>query len=319
MLKTLKTSKWLVALILLVVVGCNRPSEQINPHLSYNPDDGYLHSLTPPFPPLTRGESFEEWGREYTIGLSLAKELDLYRSITALKRALILVPQDYIARRAELHYFIALSYYLGGRYDEVIDTFENSELAHVDEQFPAYRDLLVLLYESFTKTSNPEKTEFVLDLLATTDPKLSERLRLSKLVASANLDHLRVAPPSTSATRNVKEFAEEYEAQKKSPALAGFLNALPGAGYLYVGQKQSAFTALMINALTTAGAVISYQSGNYPLAALLTSVEAGWYFGCIYGASQAAVSHNERIYEREAHVVMKQNRLYPVLMLNHAF
>ena len=319
MLKTLKISRYLVVLALLFMVGCSRPSNQINPQLSFNPDENYIHTLTPPFPPLSRGESFEEWGREYTIGLSLAKELDLYRSITALKRALILVPQDYIGRRAELHYFIALSYYLGNRYEDVIDTFENSELAHVDENFPAYRDLLIILYESFARTDNAEKMEFSLDLLAEADPKLGERLKLSKLIASANLKHLRGAPPSTTATRDVKAFTDNYIAQSKSPAAAGFLNLIPGAGYLYVGQKQSAFTAFMVNALTISAAAISYKSGNIPLAALLTSVEAGWYFGCIYGASQAAVSYNQRIYEREGHILMKQNRLYPILMLNHAF
>ncbi|MCI5052826.1 MAG: tetratricopeptide repeat protein [Simkaniaceae bacterium] len=303
-----------------LVAGCKKNSEQITPHLTYTPQDSYLKRLEPPFPALTKGESYENWGMEYTVGVAMAKELDLYRAITALKRALILIPEDYIGRRAELQYFVLLSYYLGKRYEQAIETFEESELSHVSEDFPAYRDLLIILYECFLKTDNVEKMQYILELVEQKEPRLYEKLRLTRLVASADLRGLRLSPPRDTATSEFKKLAKEYVKEMKSVSKARTLNALlPGAGYFYVGQKQSAFTAFMTNALTIAAAGVFFYQKNYPAGVLMTSVEAGWYFGGIYGAGEAARLYNERLYEEKSHDFMQQKKLYPVMMISHAF
>jgi len=52
---------------------------------------------------------------------------------------------------------------------------------------------------------------------------------------------------------------------------------------------------------------------------LTTSFEAGWYFGSIYGAGQAAKTYNERLYEALVHPMMEEKKLYPLLQLEYGF
>ena len=98
------------------------------------------------------------------------------------------------------------------------------------------------------------------------------------------------------------------------------LNAfLPGAGYLYVGQKQSAMTAFLLNGLFIAAAVHFFNHKQYAAGAITLSFETGWYFGGIYGAGESAKLYNERVYERHAYSVLNQEKLFPLLMLRYGF
>ncbi len=116
------------------------------------------------------------------------------------------------------------------------------------------------------------------------------------------------------------DILKDYHSARKNPYMAGGLNALlPGLGYLYLGQKQSAFTALMLNSLTTAAAYYFYRNDNIPAALLTLSFESGWYFGGIYGAKEEATFYNTRMYEKASHYRMRDHKLYPILMLRHGF
>lgn len=111
-----------------------------------------------------------------------------------------------------------------------------------------------------------------------------------------------------------------YDAKKKSPCKAQFANGiLPGAGYLYVGQKQAALTSFLLNGLFIYAAVYFYTNGNVAAGVITTSFEMGWYFGGIYGAGEAAKYYNERLYERQAYPALSYNKLFPVLMLKYGF
>ncbi len=130
--------------------------------------------------------------------------------------------------------------------------------------------------------------------------------------------------------RQLEEYAEcqkctgeiltSYLAKKKSPLLASSLNALiPGMGYLYIGQKGSAFTAFCLNALFIGATAYFADTGNIPAAIITGGFEAGWYFGGILGAKEGATFYNERLFEREAHWQMRDHKLFPILMLRHGF
>ena len=94
---------------------------------------------------------------------------------------------------------------------------------------------------------------------------------------------------------------------------------LPGAGYLYVGQKQSAVTAFLLNGLFIAAAVHFFCKWEIAAGVITTSFEAGWYFGGIYGAGESAKLYNERVYEDLAYPALNRNGLFPVLMLQYGF
>ena len=116
---------------------------------------------------------------------------------------------------------------------------------------------------------------------------------------------------------SLSELIEFFCNQRKS----GRLKVLypRGAGYFYLGQKQSGITALLLNGLFIGASVYFFEDGNIPAGIIFTSFEAGWYFGGIYGAGLEAKYYNERLYESMATPMMHRERLFPILMLNYAF
>lgn len=310
-----KNSLLLLTSMLLLAASCTRVSDDIEPKVNYAVQDRYLKSLPSPFPPLSAHEKAQDWGKEYQIALGFAHELDLYQAITTFKRAEFLLPKEEVRRRHEIQYEILLCYFLGKKYDEVIYTFDHSDLENVDTNFPAYRDLLVMLEESYSEKQNTEKAARVQQLIQEHDPKIADKLTLSNEMRTADFPALEKRKEPY-----IKPLLDSYNQEKKSVAKAQGLNALlPGSGYLYLGQKKSALTAMLLNGVFIAAAVHSFQHKHLAAGIIFTSFEAGWYFGGIYGAGQEAKYYNERLYEKKATPIMNQEGLFPVLMLQYGF
>lgn len=305
--------------IAFLCTGCYRVPRKIEPELSFAAQDSYIKSLPPPFPPLSFSESQTNWGQEYTIGLAFAEDLDLYRAISTLKRAEILIPKKSTQRIEEIQYLIVLCYYLGKRYEDALYVFEHSELKEVNHHFPAYHDLLLILFESYRENEEPKKAEYIFELIKETYPKTAEKLLLSTALLEGNIDDLKEVKKKHPTNVDIASVISHYETNKKSIAKAEMLNLIPGAGYLYVGQKQSALTAAMINGLFIWAAVHFFKKGNTAAGIIATSFETGWYFGGIYGAGEAAKLYNERIYEKKAYETLSKEKLFPVLMLQYGF
>lgn len=307
-------------LIVLIPLGCQRVPDKIEPTLSFAVQDKYLLSLPTPFPPLTAEEQAENWGKEMQIGIAFAHELDLYQSITAFKRAGILIPAEQHMRLLEINYEILLCYYIGKKYRDVIHTFETSPLSHVDQSFPALHDLLLILYDTYREEKRERQAERIFLLIQHYFPEEADQLNLSSTLLHADLATLHTIAQAPPPRPYLNQFLDDYNLQKKSVGQAQLYNALlPGAGYLYLGQKQSAATALFLNGLFIAASVYFFEQGNIAAGVIFTSFEAGWYFGGIYGAGLEAKAYNERLYERLATPMMNRERLFPVLMLNFSF
>lgn len=283
--------------IIAIFTGCFPRQQPLQPHLEYTSQKKDFRELSSPFPALLPHERNTEWGREYRLGVGFARDFDLYRAITSFKRSLLLLPKRESTRRLEIYYFITLAYFLGDRYNDVIETVEQSPLLHVSPDFPPYRDLLLMLHEAYIKTGECEKA-------ATVDESLND-------------DNIRL---STAIRQGCKLDLPGYQQCKKSVCRAQTLSAiLPGAGFLYVGQRQSAITAFLLNALFIAAAVQFFHRGYWALGAITTSLETGWYFGAIYGSGEAAHYFNERLYEHLAEPYLDKKSLYPTLMLKWTF
>jgi|JI10StandDraft_1071094.scaffolds.fasta_scaffold16207_4 hypothetical protein len=307
-------------LALLIMVGCYRVPDKIEPQVNFSVQDKYLKSLPPSFPPLSPGERGEPWGQEYLIGQKFAEHLDLYRAITAFKRSEFLLPSGKQTRLEEIQYQILLSYYLGKRYEEVTQEFIHSSLYTATKTFPAYHDLLIIMYESYLETGDVEKADYVLRVIDHNYPETAKKLRLSTIMMEGNLDELRTAERCAPSKTYLTDLLNEYDTKKKSISKAQTLNAiLPGAGYLYVGQKQSALTSFLLNGLFIWAAVHFYTHGHLAAGIITTSFEAGWYFGGIYGAGESAKLYNERLYEKAVYPAMNRHSLFPVLMLKFGF
>lgn len=300
-------------LFLFVLAACYHAESDPKPKLNTSLQDRYFKQLPSPFPPLSPSERAEDWGKEYQIALGFAHELDLYQAITAFKRAEYLGPPP--ERKLELDYDVFLSYYIGGKYAEAVYTCENTGLRTVPTSFPAHHDLLVTLYDCYLRLDQNEKAERILAYIKQLYPDTAEKLSLSGSLVQGDIPVLE-----HSTQPDVQKLMTQYNAEKKSIGTSQLLNTfIPGAGYLYVGQTQSAITAFFLNGLFIWAAVHFFQHGNTAAGAIFTSFEAGWYFGGIYGAAQETKFYNERVYERLATPMMNEKRLFPILMINHAF
>lgn len=309
---------WTVLLI-FSLSSCYRVPNTIEPQLTFSAQEHYLKQLPPAFPPLSASEREEAWGKEYIIAERFAKELDLYRAITTFKRAEFLLPPDQRRRLEEIQYEMVLCYYLGKRYGDLIQAFNHSTLYSVGPEFATYHDLLIILYESYLKTNQKQQSEHVLRLLHHHFPESAKKIELSIALTSGDLDILEQEVKEDPSNTALVSLLHSYNEKKKSVSKAQSLNIIPGAGYLYVGQKQSALTACLLNGLFIAAATRFFQKGNIAAGIITTSFEAGWYFGGIYGAGEAAKTYNERVYEKEADSLLRRERLFPLLMLRYGF
>ena len=306
-------------LIPLCLVSCYRIPDRIDPQISYPIQDQHFNKLSSAFSPLSEEEKNTAWGKECIIARSFAEELDLYRAVSTFKRAKFLVENQ--NRKLEIEYDILLCFFLAKRYVEVVESFEKSDLSHVDKEFAAYEDLLLILYEAYREIDTPERQQKVLDLIQKTFPQTNEELKFSTAIRKGDLAMIdEFACGFNQDDSYLDNLLCFYSTNKKSVPLAQGLNAIiPGAGYLYIGQKKSALTAFLLNGLFITAAVQFFLHKHIAAGIITTGFEAGWYFGGIYGAGEEAKYYNERLYEHAASVVLNEYKLFPTLMLNHAF
>lgn len=305
---------------LLLFSSCYRVKDELDPRIDCQIQDRHFTHLTSAFKPLSHNERNSDWGREFIIGQAFAKELDLYRAIFSFKRALILLPEDDLSRRMELQYDILLCYFLGQRYDEAVEEFEKGDLAHADKSFPAYHDLLLVLYECYREMDDPEKQIKIYELMEKSYPDTAEKISLSRALREGDLERVGCFAEGFQKDSYLDDLLDYYKKNKKSVAKAQALNAiLPGAGYLYIGQKKSALTAFLLNGLFITAAVQFFRYGHNAAGIITTGFETGWYFGGIYGAGEEAKYYNERLYEKRAACVLNQHNLFPTLMMKYDF
>lgn len=309
-----------ILLLLLVLCSCQKTCDEFEPTITYFPHPCLIESRPSAFPEPGPDEVRTDWGKELRIGYAFAKEQDYYRAITGFKRALVLIPPKRIERRNQIEFCIIQSYYFAYKYQEAIEAFESSCLSNVNTEFPAFRDLLIMLYDSYVKTCHEDKAQQILNTLEANYPADAEKLKL-------NAAFIDVDFPSISALASVRDdrddfdcFLADYCCTAKSVQKAEMLQTiLPGAGYLYVDQKKSALTSFLINSLFIWGAYRFFEKGYTAAGIIMTSFEAGWYFGGINGAGMAAREYNERLYEKNAKEMLNCHGLFPMLMIKTSF
>jgi len=97
------------------------------------------------------------------------------------------------------------------------------------------------------------------------------------------------------AKEAAKEAVRGKDIQRKSPVVAGVLSALlPGAGHLYVGRRQDAFVALLLNSGFIWGIIEAFRSNKPVVGGILSFFEFGWYAGSINGSVNSAYKYNEK-------------------------
>ncbi|MBS4168173.1 hypothetical protein PARA125_000805 [Parachlamydia sp. AcF125] len=300
--------------------GCQPVNSQLDPMVLYSPPKNYIQHLPSPFAEVTEEELRQPWGKELLIGQSFAREIDLYRAITSFKRALILLPASKLDRCLQIEYEIVLCYYFGQKYAEAIEAFEDSRLFQATADFPAFNELVLVLYESYEKLGQVEKARSILDLLQQSDAQKAQMIQLSTALAHADFAGIATYSQGLQSQKSVDHFLRDFQLGAKSVRKAQLLNAaLPGAGYWYVGQKKSALTSFLINALFIAAAYQFFDHGHIAAGLITTSFEMGWYFGGINGAGLEAKQYNHYLYQTGVEKMMVNEGLFPVLLFQASF
>lgn len=311
----------LVAGLAFPTVGCQLQCQSsLEPVIVYTPPPHRISELPSAFMPLAEEETQQEWAKELVMGDVFAREWDLYRAITCYKRALILLPSEAVERRLQIDYDLILCYYLGHKYQEAINLFEASDLTQVNPLFPAFNNLLLMLYESYKQLGQEDKAASIYEVIEKCSSETAEDLSLFWLLKKGCLEEAQAVLCSHREGEAIQSELAVYSQYAKSPQRAKALNAiLPGAGYYYVGQHKSALTSFLINALFTLASYQFFQRG-YPAAGLITaSMEVGWYMGGINGARIEAEEFNNRLYEGISKKTLADHQLFPVLMFETSF
>lgn len=310
---------WLAYLLAIICAGCQSNHRILEPNICYAPPQRLVERLPSPFEPLSKEELSQDWGKELFIGRNFAREMDLYRALTCFKRALFLLPPQ-SNRKREIEYDIFLAYYMGNKYQEAIDVFDASGMLDIPLDFPALTDLLIALYDTYQQVDQPDKAYKILCLIASMDEEKSKALALELAVINVDFPLVDQIAPTIPAGETITSFIREFQYCAKSVRKARALNAiLPGAGYYYVGQKKTALTSFLINALFIAATYQLFDRGYIAAGLITASLEAGWYFGGINGAGLEAKEFNERLYENLGKEALIKERLFPILMINKGF
>lgn len=305
-------------LLLLLLGGCQVKSEVLEPRVNYSVSSNDVAGFPTAFPPLTSQEASQDWGKELRIGEMFGRELDFYRAIGTWKRALVLLPSEEKGRRMQIEYDIIQAYFLAGKYGDVVTTFEQSSLVHVGPTFPAFGDLLVMLYEAYLETGQESNADKLMLLIKSGNAAIGEKLQLGKAIQHGDLKalHQHFCNNQTPTA----DFLYTYISQAKSVKKAQLLNAIfPGAGYAYVGQKKTGLTSFLINTLFFAATWRLAEHGHIAAACITGGLEMGWYIGGINGAGLAAKEYNQVLYEVLAGQQMRKQQLFPLLMVETRF
>lgn len=314
-------SKGLLLLLTTLCVSCYHPRKDLELSMHYDLSESQLNKLPSHFPAISPEERAEDWAKEYLIAINFAKELDYYRALTFFKRAKMLADDEDPTKVIQVEYAILYTYYLAGKYRNVIEEFEKSHLrSHVEMNTPAFDDLLIILHDSYLEINDRTKAEEALELLKKQEPKTAKNIAVYDALSNGDFQELTKLKVGTSYEKDLDYFIEAYQSSAKSMRTAGALAALlPGAGYFYVGQTRSGITSFFINALFIAATVHFFQKDHIAAGVISLGFEMGWYFGGIYGSQMAAKYYNERLYGEQARIIAERYHLFPPLQLRGAF
>lgn len=311
----------LLAIGLMTMLTCCQPIQNTTePVIIYNPPIRHFQCTPSAFPPFSTHEKQQSWANEIILGDQFAREIDLYRAITCYKRALFTLPEDEVERRLQIDYNIILCYYLGHKYQETANTFEESNLVTANPLFPAYNNLLLILYDTYQRLQQEDQAQKIFEIIQKCSLETAQDLTLFSAIKEGRLDEIQ----SLICVHRDQELLQDkwnfYTEQAKSPGKARALNAiLPGAGYYYIGQKKSALTSFIINSLFTAAAYQFFHRGYVAAGLITSSLELGWYLGGINGAGLEAQEFNTRLYEWTGQRMLTEHQLFPVLMFETTF
>jgi tetratricopeptide (TPR) repeat protein len=310
----------LCVLALFCTTGCVTVPQEPVAHLMTTMLPAAIKKLPSPSD-LTNEDSSQSWGQEYFLGKEFAGRGDYYRAATCFHRSLLLLPPSSRHYPTIFHALI-LTYSLAGKYEEVTSLYEQCQdkLAVTDPLLAL--DCITLIYEAYSQQNRQKEAESLLEVIPKTEEAFRTLPVFQALMLNSENSFSEACTVSSGLSpeqkRDLKHLGTIYQKSKKHPETAAMLNALlPGAGYLYVREYQTATTAFVFNGLFIA-ATWQFFSAHQPAAAFISGgFEAGWYAGGIIGAHMAATTYNERLREQLSKEYLDKYKLFPLNQLHY--
>lgn len=271
------------------------------------------------FNALNLEEKDAPWAKEYLLGVSFGAQEDYEEALHCFKRSLMLCPKE-SKRIQEIEYAFVLTHYFQKEYKKAIDFFESHSLLYADKNFTAYHDLLIVLYHSYEILGQPKKADLIMEKLEPYSKEESIELRLTGAVLRREFESALRLSEKLDEKELISSLTHSFLQKRKSEKVAKWLNALlPGMGYYYLGQKKAALTAFLINGALIVGAAQLILNRYYTLGCMTALLEAGWYFGGIFGAKRSAYLFNESLFANYAEKIFYHESLNPQNKLHYEF
>ncbi len=187
-------------------------------------------------------------------------------------------------------------------YEKAIFEFENSR----NIMFKKNSDLVLNISKIFIELDNlPKSLELINNSLKTeTEFEIRSNFLELKGYVQAKNGKLNESLTSFNQMKELNIFpkkAENYisivnqgkNLKQKSPTTAGLLSIIPGAGYYYTGNKQTALTSLVLNSILFYATANNIKNENYGMAALTGIFNLAFYIGNIQGSILRAKKMNK--------------------------
>lgn len=238
---------------------------------------------------------------EYTLAKSCLSELSLSTTLYSFKKAELLAKEPDEISLAQ--YGLIFTHFLNKNVTELKNLYLKGALQKLDQGAPYMKDAALMFYSTFKEAKIPFLT-FELKHYLDQDPLLKSKLDLFEAITT---DKAHTHPAYTT-----------YQDHKKSPLIAGALSLLPGGGYLYLHQYQSALTAfLLLSCLGWALYALCRQQ-QIAGALIIFSIFTGFYWGSIVGSTQSAAFFNQTLYRACFEPMLTSEKLYPELNIHYA-
>jgi len=245
----------------------------------------------------------------------LFSQQEYFRAIGEYERFLFLYPDDFRAPNAALR--IVQCYYRGKRWQQAVEAADSflsrypmsslkwetrflkarsyGEMGEGAKAREEYRSIIA------DRPGGPLESEawYLIGLSYAKDGRWLEADEALRQVGSGDSLY-------RSATEVQKIVAEESQAKRKDPALAGFLAAiLPGSGHFYCERPRDGTIALVFTGAFAFATYEAFKEDHEGVGIALAVVTAAFYGGNIYSAANVAHKYNDREERRQ------QQRLVP--------
>jgi len=121
----------------------------------------------------------------------------------------------------------------------------------------------------------------------------SEYMKVLAGIVDGKFDRVEEAVPDLDWSQSETEAWTRFHSTKNLlPGRAAALGALPGGGYLYVGQPESALSSILMLAIFANTTVWSIRQNAHGIAVLSGALTLSFYAGGIFGAAKSAQSAN---------------------------